>query len=160
VMEVAQCPYAEVCWYLPITREQFRLTGVASVALLHSRTKLATHSRSCRARRPAANSGLGAPGRRLAAGACALAVRLARKRVCAADEDCVWQARQRAWRKMSAAARSQFAWPSPGIPRLEDDAAFEVSDPSVIEDDVRTAPRAAEQHRHACVRCVCCGVVC
>ena len=27
VSEIAHSPWAEVCWYLPITREQYRLTG-------------------------------------------------------------------------------------------------------------------------------------
>ncbi len=47
------------------------------------------------------------------------------------------QARTNAWRRMSEAARSQFAWPVPGIPRLEGDAAFDVADKSTIADDVR-----------------------
>ena len=31
VEEVARCPFAEACWYLPVTREQFRLSGAASL---------------------------------------------------------------------------------------------------------------------------------
>ena len=27
VLEIAHCPLAEVCWYFPITREQYRLSG-------------------------------------------------------------------------------------------------------------------------------------
>jgi hypothetical protein len=33
VTEVAQSPYAEACWYLPQTREQFRLSGARRRAL-------------------------------------------------------------------------------------------------------------------------------
>jgi len=38
---------------------------------------------------------------------------------------------------MSEGGRSQFAWPHPGLPRLEGDAALEVEDKSLIADDVR-----------------------
>ena len=47
------------------------------------------------------------------------------------------QARSAAWRRMSEAARSQFAWPEPGIPRLEGDPPLDVEDKSILQDDVR-----------------------
>lgn len=46
------------------------------------------------------------------------------------------QARVHAWNRMSEAGRSQFAWPEPGIARLEDDSAFDV-DKALIAENVR-----------------------
>jgi hypothetical protein len=45
------------------------------------------------------------------------------------------QARAAAWRKMSEGGRAQFAWPHPGIPRLEEgDSALDVADKSLISE--------------------------
>jgi hypothetical protein len=57
---------------------------------------------------------------------------------------------------MSEAARSQFAWPAPGIPRLEGDAALDVADKSTIADDVRARSaqrlaRSADQYVSGCM---------
>jgi PPOX class probable FMN-dependent enzyme len=80
-------PWVELCWYFPQTREQFRLRGRA-IALMADHTQ------------PAPN-----------------------------DSDPPWfaalfptstlatQARHTAWQTLSAAARQQFAWPTPGQPR-------------------------------------------
>ena len=50
VTEVAQSPFAEACWYLPQTREQFRLSGA------RCRTLARRPPADRRRRRPAANS--------------------------------------------------------------------------------------------------------
>ena len=36
VLEIAHCPFAEVCWYFPITREQYRLSGARERANLEA----------------------------------------------------------------------------------------------------------------------------
>jgi hypothetical protein len=39
---------------------------------------------------------------------------------------------------MSEGGRAQFAWPHPGLPRLEEgDSALDVADKSIIADEVR-----------------------
>ena len=47
------------------------------------------------------------------------------------------QAREAAWKRMSEAGRSQFAWPEPGIPRFEGDPPLDDVDVSLIQDQVR-----------------------
>ncbi len=76
VSHLTRNPHAEVCWYFPRTREQFRLAGTL-VAI-------------------------------------------------AADcDDPRWQRlRRMAWHDLSEAARSQFAWPTPGLPRTHAEEAL------------------------------------
>jgi len=73
VQEVDHDDRAEACLYLPITREQFRVSG-----------RLQVVGHAC------ADSGL-------------------------------LDARRAAWERMSEGGRAQFAWPHPGLPRLEED---------------------------------------
>jgi pyridoxamine 5'-phosphate oxidase len=82
VEEVAKTPYAEVAWYFPGTRDQFRIFGRLSII----------------------GPGIqGAPGDMY-------------------NSDPFWQGlRESTWKGLTDAARSQFAWPVPGIPRLEED---------------------------------------
>lgn len=72
VDEVAQSPFAELCWYFPGTREQYRISGTLEI-------------------------------------------------VSSAHPDPVLlKARVNAWKRMSDGGRAQFAWPQPGLPRLEE----------------------------------------
>jgi len=80
VAEIARSPWAEVCWYFPNTREQFRLAG---------QLRLIDHTET--------------------------------------DTE-LQKARQQIWQELSDAARSQFAWADPGLPRV-DTATFEVEPP-------------------------------
>ena len=63
----------------------------------------------------------------------------ARTRSCCGADDAA-QAREAAWKRMSEAARSQFAWPEPGIPRLEGDPPLDNVDAALIQDQARIAP--------------------
>lgn len=54
-------------------------------------------------------------------------------------DDDMQQARALAWRNMSEGGRSQFAWPDPGMARLEDSKAFDV-DKALIAANVRWKP--------------------
>ena len=51
------------------------------------------------------------------------------------------QAREAAWKRMSEAGRSQFAWPEPGILRLEGDPPLDEVDASLIQNQVRVFAR-------------------
>lgn len=82
IEQIHHSPWGEICWYFPLTREQFRLAG--GLTLVTDRE---------------------------------VDPRLDR-------------ARQMAWRDLSDAARSQFAWPHPRHDRA---IAFEPSLPSPIE---------------------------
>ena len=57
------------------------------------------------------------------------------------------QAREAAWKRMSEAGRSQFAWPEPGIPRLEGDPPLEDVDAALIQDSVRVAKECCARVR-------------
>ena len=35
------------------------------------------------------------------------------------------QAREETWKRMTLGARTQFLWPDPGLPRIEDNAPYE-----------------------------------
>jgi hypothetical protein len=48
---------------------------------------------------------------------------------------------------MSEAGRSQFAWPEPGIPRLEGDPPLEDVDAALIQDSVRVAKECCARVR-------------
>ncbi|MBN3895173.1 MAG: pyridoxamine 5'-phosphate oxidase family protein [Nostoc sp. NOS(2021)] len=74
--QIQQQPWAEVCWYFPNTREQFRITGCLT---------LVSGDDSHQDLQPARIS---------------------------------------MWQELSDAARSQFAWPHPGKPRVQTPEAF------------------------------------
>lgn len=68
------CPWAEIAWYFPETREQYRFLGrITIVSKDEKDEKLA-------------------------------------------------KARTSAWKNMSDPGRQQFTWPTPGIPRLEENS--------------------------------------
>jgi hypothetical protein len=48
---------------------------------------------------------------------------------------------------MSEAGRSQFAWPEPGIPRLEGDPPLEDVDAALIQDSVRVTKECCARVR-------------
>ena len=121
IAEIAHSPWTEVAWYFPNTREQYRFSGTLRVVgpadeqLQAARYALPVTPRS---HASAATLG-GAP-----------SVPPARA-----------QARANAWRHMSEGGRSQFAWPEPGIPRLEDsEKDFKLEDPALVSDQSLPLP--------------------
>lgn len=132
VVEVAQNPWCEVAWYMTDSREQFRICGecrlccsAASRSLLLIR--FAGKPGKCWRRRETL----------------ALCVDAGPLRIIGPDtiDNDMQEARALAWRNMSDGGRSQFAWPDPGMARLEDDKAFDV-DKALIGESVRERPRA------------------
>jgi len=106
-----------------------RATSSASQARRRSSRVLAAADDSSRA---AADSGPGARRPGAAAGAC--------WRWAAGRALTPGQARKTAWHRMSDGGRSQFAWPHPGIPRLEGDEALL---DSLVPESVRRCRLAA-----------------
>lgn len=88
---MAHCPFAEVAWYFPITRQQFRIRGELQI-------------------------------------------------IGASHEGLLQEARHAKWRGMSESGRSQFAWPHPGLPRLDGDAALAVDDASLVAAEAPPLP--------------------
>jgi len=123
VGECALNPRAEVCWYFPKTREQFRVSGTLEIV------------------GPAAApqaEGEGAQGGDAQAppAASSSSSRLA----------LLHAAREGAWLRMSEAGREQFFWPHPGQPRLGDDEAAFASESGGARKTARGggAPAAAD----------------
>lgn len=79
IAQINYQPWAEICWYFPKTREQFRLAGQLILVKADS------------------------------------------------SDTTLQKARQTAWQKLSDSARSQFAWPDPGKPRVENEEGFSPS---------------------------------
>jgi pyridoxamine 5'-phosphate oxidase len=97
VGECALNPRAEVCWYFPKTREQFRVSGTLEIV----------------GPAPANEGGKEAGGGDSVSAAPPSRLALLRA------------AREGAWQRMSEAGREQFFWPHPGQPRLGgDEEAF------------------------------------
>ena len=72
VEEVLHCPWAEIAWYFPETREQYRFLGRITIVSKDE------------------------------------------------EDEKLAKARTSAWKNMSDPGRQQFTWPTPGIPRLEE----------------------------------------
>jgi PPOX class probable FMN-dependent enzyme len=92
VQEVARDSSAAACWYLPITREQFRLSGAAERCLFQCQLTSAP-----------------LPGSLQIIDAGCLDAGLQ-------------EARTAAWQRLSDGGRAQFAWPPPGTPRADADS--------------------------------------
>jgi pyridoxamine 5'-phosphate oxidase len=109
VGECAANPRAEVCWYFPKTREQFRVAGtleIVGAAAAENKAEAGAGTAAAAATTTAGGGG---------GASAAAATRLALLRA----------VREGAWQRMSEAGREQFFWPHPGQPRLGgDEAAF------------------------------------
>jgi pyridoxamine 5'-phosphate oxidase len=101
VGECAANPRTEVCWYLPQTREQYRVSGTLEI-IGEAEEGEEEEEEAGAAAAGGRRSGL--PSSRLAL---------------------LRAVREYAWQRMSDAGREQFFWPHPGQPRLDgDEAAF------------------------------------
>ena len=101
VAEAALNPAAEVAWYLPVTREQYRVSGTLDVV----------------------QEGRGNAAAAAAAAAAGAASGDATTAASADADAALAAARRKAWANMSDAGRAQFVWPHPGLPRIGDDEA-------------------------------------
>ncbi len=102
--------WAEICWYFPKTREQFRVSGELVLVTAKSATGRVT--------RPVV---LGFP----------QAEHLFKTAECLIDGYC--KARQEAWQQMSDSGRVQFDWATPGADRSTDPASFNPPQPDERE---------------------------
>jgi hypothetical protein len=122
VAEVAASPAAEVCWYFPNSREQYRIAGTLTIVddqhPSQQLLKVGGAGRRVQRRRMA----VGTPGLAW------LAVTARRGsgptlQLLKTGGALPLQARQKAWSSMSEGGRAQFTWPDPGLPR-DGEAAF------------------------------------
>lgn len=139
VADVAHSSAAEVCWYLPQTREQFRMSGLLTIVdeagqgsamqevsavqrLMHGtgmhadELSVAGPPCTCWAYMATAPLPPITPASLASAHLSRSHAMMAPGRGLRCTHACM-QARQAAWTKLSDPARVQFAWPHPGQPR-------------------------------------------
>lgn len=136
IEEIAHCPWAEVAWYLPQTREQFRFLGrltVVDAATEDAALQRVSRHAAAWPRCPGPTH-VAPPARHVDAvpppSTCPPGLLLPLLPMPAAYPTHVWlppaslQGRLVAWKNMSDPGRQQFLWPHPGEPRGEDASVF------------------------------------